>query len=64
MMWIGLQNKSNERSSKRIEYKDICDNTQKRRSIEPMARWTTQSRFNHGIKVKIHSTMFLHFQEG
>ena len=58
-MKMGLWNKPDRRSSKRIKYEGIHNNTKRRRSTKQMAEWTT----NHGIKVKIHSTMLLYSQE-
>ena len=63
MMWMRPQDKSNRRGSKRIKCKDICNDTQRKRSTKPMAGWTTKSRFNCEIKVKICSTMFLYSQK-
>ena len=60
---MGPRNKPNRKGSKRIKCKDICDDTQGRRSVKPIAGQTTQSRLNCGIKVKIYSTMFLYFQK-
>ena len=63
MMRMGSQDKSDKRSSKRVKYKGICDDAERRRSIKSIVGQTTESWFNCGIKVKICSTMLLHFQE-
>ena len=60
---MGPLDKSNGRGSKRIKCKDICDDTQGKRSTKQMAGQITKSKFNCEIKVKICGTMFLHSQE-
>ena len=56
-------NKPNRRGSERIQCKDIYNDTERRESIKPMVGQTIESWVNCGIKVKIHSTMFLYSQE-
>jgi len=63
MMRMGLQDKSNERSSKRIKYKGIYNNAKRRGSTKLIVGQTIESWVNCGIKVKICSTMLLYFQE-
>ena len=61
---MGPQDKYNRRSFKRVKCKSICDDNKRRRSIKLVARWTTESRSNYGIEIKIYGMMFLHFQKG
>ena len=63
IMWIGPWNKLNWRSTKGTEYKSIYNDYQRGKSIKLMVKQTTKDRINHGIKVKICSTMFLHSKE-
>ena len=61
---MGSWNKSNGQSTQEIKYKGLDNDTKGRRSFKSIVEQTTQSRSNSGIKVKICSTMFLHFKEG
>jgi len=57
------QNKPYGRSTQGVKRESLCDDTEERRSSQLMAKQTTKSRVNSGIKVMC-GTMFLHSKEG
>ena len=60
---MGLRDKPDRQSTKEIKCKGLRNDFKGRRSLKSMARQTDQSKTYCRIKVKIHSTLFLHSKE-
>ena len=63
MMGIGSWDKPNRGSTQGIKCKGLCNNIERKRSSQPVARWTTKSQVDSRIKIKICSLMFLYSKE-
>ena len=61
---MGPQDQPNKGSTKRAKCQGLCNNSKRGRSIESMARQTTQGRTHCRVKIKIYSILLLYSKEG